>query len=227
MIEIKKGKEPSALIAYRKTQYATYDDMPKAVHDAVLDSLMQEQGYLCAYCMCRIPQKGKTPSATVEHWDPQSRTCTDKALDYRNMFAVCNGNRGCGSKEYMTCDAKRGNTPLTVHPLNPLTLSSIQYKSDGRIFSLDPDINTDLDDTLNLNCSQIGLVESRRRALQVLQSELKKKHPTGDITSSCLKLLQKYQSQPAKTPYLGILIWWLQRHIRKKRGCLPAWESKP
>ena len=149
MIEIKKGKEPPALIAYRKTKYATYDDMPKAVHDAVLDSLMQEQGYLCAYCMRRIPQKGKTPSATIEHWDPQSKTCTDKALDYRNMLAVCNGNRGCGSKEYMTCDAKRGNTPLTVYPLNPLTLSSIQYKSDGRIFSPNSDINTDLDVTLN------------------------------------------------------------------------------
>lgn len=216
MIAIKKGKEPPALIAYRKTKYATYDDMPKAVHDAVLDSLMQEQGYLCAYCMRRIPQKGKTPSATIEHWDPQSKTCTDKALDYRNMLAVCNGNRGCGSKEYMTCDAKRGNTPLTVYPLNPLTLSSIQYKSDGRIFSPNSDINTDLDVTLNLNCSQVGLVESRRRALQALQSKLKKKYPTGDIALPCLKLLQMYRSQPTKTPYLGILIWWLQKHIRKK-----------
>lgn len=215
MIEIKKGKEPPALIAYRKTQYATYDDMPKPVHDAVLRSLMQEQGYLCAYCMRRIPQKGKTPPATIEHWDPQSKTCIDKALDYRNMLAVCNGNRGCGDKEYMTCDAKRGNIPLTVHPLNPLTLSSIQYKSDGRISSPNLDINTDLDETLNLNCFQVGLLESRRRALQALQNELKKKHPTGDITLTCLKLLQKYQSQTSKTPYLGILIWWLQKHIRK------------
>lgn len=215
MIEIKKGKEPSALIAYRKTPYATYDDMPKAVHDAVLDSLMQEQGYLCAYCMRRIPQKGKTPSATIEHWDPQSKTCTDKALDYRNMLAVCNGNRGCGSKEYMTCDAKRGNASLTVHPLNPLTLSSILYKSDGRISSPDSDINTDLDKTLNLNCSQVGLVESRRRAVQTMQNELKKRCPTGNITLTCLRLLQKYQSQTQKTPYLGILIWWLQKHIRK------------
>ena len=99
MIEIKKGKEPPALIAYRKTQYATYDDMPKPVHDAVLRSLMQEQGYLCAYCMRRIPQKGKTPPATIEHWDPQSKTCIAKALDYRNMLAVGNVNRGCGDKE--------------------------------------------------------------------------------------------------------------------------------
>lgn len=216
MIEIKKGKAPPALIAYRKTPYASYDAMPKTVHKATLDSLMQEQGYLCAYCMRRIPQKRKTPSATIEHWAPQSKTCTDKALDYRNMLAVCNGNRGCGSKEYMTCDAKRSDTLLTVHPLNPLTLSSIQYKSDGTIFSLDPIINTDLNETLNLNCSQVGLTESRRKALQAMQTVLNKRRPAGDITLICLRLLHKYQSQARKTPYLGILMWWLQKHINKR-----------
>lgn len=217
MIEIKKGKEPPELIAYRKKPYATYDNMPKDVHDAVLDSLMEEQGYLCAYCMRKIPQKDRMPSVTIEHWDPQSKTSSDKALDYRNMFAVCNGNRGCGIEKHMTCDAKRGNTPLTVHPLNRLTLSSIQYKSDGSIFSCEPNINTDLDETLNLNCSQVGLVESRRKALQAMQKEIRRRHPKGDITSTCLKLLQKYQSETKKTPYLGILIWWLQKRIR--RGC--------
>lgn len=218
MVEIKKGKEPPALIAYRKTQYATYDGMPKNVHDAVLESLMQEQGYLCAYCMCRIPQKGKSPAATIEHWDPQSKTSNDKALDYRNMLAVCNGNQGCGSDKFTTCDTKRGNTPITVHPLRPATLSGIQYKSDGTIYSSDPNINKDLDETLNLNCTQVGLVESRRRALQTMLNELNKRRPTGDITLTCLRLLEKYQTQTRKTPYVGILIWWLQRHIIKGRG---------
>lgn len=133
MIEIKKGKEPPELLAYRKKKYAAYDNMPREVHEAVLESLMKEQGYLCAYCMCKIPQTGKMPSATIEHWEPQSKTSEDKALDYRNMLAVCNGNRGCGKKEYMTCE----------------------------------------------------------------------------------RLLEKYQSQTRKTSYLGILIWWIQKHMSK------------
>ena len=216
MIKIKKGKEPPELIAYRKKKYAAYDNMPRDVHDAVLKNLMQEQGYLCAYCMCKIPQTGKTPSVTIEHWDPQSKTSEVKALDYRNMLAVCNGNRGCGKKEYMTCDAKRGNTPLTVHPLNPLTLSSIQYKADGTIFSNEPDINKDLNETLNLNCAQVGLTENRRSALQTMLDELHKKRPTGDIHLTCERLLEKYQNQTRKTPYSGILIWWLQKHISKR-----------
>lgn len=218
MIEIKKGKEPSALIAHRKTKHATYDNMPKEVHEAVLENLMQEQGYLCAYCMRRIPQKGKIPSATIEHWDPQSKTSNEKALDYHNMLAVCSGNRGCGSEKYLTCDARRKNKPLTVNPLNPLTLSSIQYKSDGRIFSNDSNINTDLNQTLNLNCANVGLVESRLSALQTMLNELSKKRPTGDIQLICSRLLQTYQSQTKKTPYLGILIWWLQKHIKKNEG---------
>ena len=215
MVEIKKGKEPLILITYKKTKYATYDAMPKDVHEAVLKSLLEEQGYLCAYCMCRIPQKNKSPSVTIEHWDRQSKTSHAKALDYRNMFAVCNGNRGCGADKYMTCDAKRGNTPLTVHPLLPSTLSSIQYKSDGTIYSLEPNIDKDLNETLNLNCPQTGLVENRRTALQTMVCELSKRRPTGDIKLICLRLLERYQTETPKSPYWGILAWWLQRHINK------------
>lgn len=215
MIEIKKGKEPPELIAYRKTEYATYDNMPKEVHDAVLKSLIQEQGNLCAYCMCRIPQEKKKPSATIEHWKPQSKTSNDMALNYRNMLAVCSGNRGCGSEKDMTCDAKRGNTPLTVNPLKASTLLSISYQSDGTIFSSDSNINADLNTTLNLNCSSVGLVENRRVALQTMQKELSKKHSKGDIKLACSRMLEKYQTQTPKTPYLGILIWWLQKHISK------------
>lgn len=212
MIEIKKGKEPSKLIAYRKKKYAAYGDMPKDVHDAVLESLMQEQGYLCAYCMCQIPQKKRNPSVTIEHWEPQSKTSNDKALDYRNMLAVCNGNRGCGFEKYMTCDARRQNKALTVNPLSALTLSSIKYTADGSIKSDNPSIDGELNDILNLNCER--LVENRKSALQTMLIGIKKKHPTGDIGLTCERLLTQYQSQSKKLPYMGILIWWLQKHTK-------------
>lgn len=68
---------------------------------------------------------------------------------------------------------------------------------------------------INLNCSCVGLVENRLRALQTMLRELKKKHPKGDITLTCSRMLEKYQSQTPKTPYLGILMWWLQKHMSK------------
>lgn len=213
MIEIKKGREPRELMAYRKMPFASYDEMPKDVHDAVINSLMQEQGYICAYCMRRIPQKGKDPDVTIEHLDAQSLTDVDRGLDYRNMVAVCNGNRGAGSKDKMTCDAKRGNDKLTVNPLQAETLSRIQYKKDGTIYSDDPAVKFDVNETLNLNCPDVGLIESRHSALQALQKELSKRKKDGDIKLQCARMLQYYQQQNIKTPYVGILIWWLKKKI--------------
>lgn len=211
MIEIKKEQEPSELITHRKTTYATYENMPVETHQAVLNSLMHEQGFLCAYCMRRIPQKGRIPSATIEHWDPQSQTDTTKALDYKNMLAVCNGNRG-SEVRYLTCDAKKQSTAIRVNPLNPATLKTICYQSDGTIYSEDADINTDLNVTLNLNCNRFGLVDSRRDALQRMLKELQAKHSSGDIKRYCAKLLNAYRENSPKTPYVGILIHWLERH---------------
>ena len=211
MIEIKKQKEPPELVAHKKTKYATYANMPMDVHQAVLDSLMHEQGYICAYCMRRIPQKGREPAATIEHIDAQSNTDIGATLDYRNMLAVCNGNRG-SAENVMTCDAKRKNIPLTVNPLRPSTLLDIQYKSDGTICSVDENVNRDLTVTLNLNCNAFGLVDCRRDALQKMLIELKEKHSSGDIQLYCARLLKAYKEAPTKAPYVGILIYWLKKH---------------
>ena len=213
MIEIKKGKEPQELISHRKKPYATYSNMPPDVHEIVLNSLIKEQGYICAYCMRRIPQKDKTPSVTIEHIDPQSKTDNAKALNYRNMLAVCNGNRGCGTEDGMICDAKRGNDSLYVNPLKPETLKSIRYKSDGTIFSDIEVINEDLDIRLNLNCQALGLPDIRRKALQTMINRIHEEHPTGSIKTICAKYLTYYQQQTKKTPYVGILISWLEKKI--------------
>ena len=210
MIEIKKSQEPSELLRHRKSSHASYDNMSPETRKAVLESLMKEQGYLCAYCMCRIPQQQGEPQVTIEHWEAQSETDRKKAMDYQNMLAVCSGNRGCGSKNNMHCDAKRGNSPLTVNPLNPETVAKIKYKLNGRIFSQDEAINHDLDVTLNLNSAAARLVDNRRRALQTLQAELKK---SRNFQAQCAKYYDKFCNQPKKTPYVGILLWWLERKL--------------
>ena len=79
-------------------------------------------------------------------------------------------------------------------------------------YSEDADINTDLNVTLNLNCNRFGLVDSRRDALQRMLKELQAKHSSGDIKRYCAKLLNAYRENSPKTPYVGILIHWLERH---------------
>ena len=217
MIEIKKGKEPHELLSYRKKAGANYDDMD--CKQTVLESLMREQGYLCAYCMRRIPEERELPvgvkPATIEHWEAQSKTGEDKRLDYSNMLAVCAGNRGCGDKKNMTCDAKRGNAVLTVDPRKPETVSQISYRSNGIIFSDNPDIDRDLNETLGLNNMAVSLPQSRKSALDALLKNIRDTHSKGDIRPYCEKLLNALMQQERKTPYVGIQIYWLRNHIKK------------
>jgi len=220
VIEIKKTREPRMLETFRQQSGSTYANMPKNIKEEVLESLMNEQGHLCAYCMRRIPEKRKLPEgvhpATIEHWFPQNpETGEDigQGLDYRNMYAVCAGNRGCGDKRNLTCDAKRGNTELVVNPCNGDTLISISYNAKGEIYATDLQINKELNDIFNLNCEAVSLPESRRAALYALLSDIKKNHLHGDIKLYCRRRLQELTARSEyKVPYVGIMIDWLKKH---------------
>lgn len=230
MIEIKKGREPKELVTYKQTVGASYDNMhgapsgkfksdgtPISVYDIVLESLIEEQGGLCAYCMKSIPEKRNNPNATIEHIKTQSQ-CEMEGdlsgpLDYRNMLAVCSGNRNSTSNDDKTCDARRQNSPLTLNPLIPNTLKSIKYKNDGIIYSDDNSINMQLNDVLNLNCKTLQLPDTRKSVLDTMLNQLRKNYPKGDINTHLKRLLNHYQTQSPKEPYVGIIIWWLKKHI--------------
>lgn len=99
MIEIKKGTEPKELLEYRKQKYASYASMDSDVKKKVIKSLLSEQGHLCAYCMSRIDEGDGKHKATIEHCTPQAMTTEAERLNYRNMVAVCWGNRDAHSNE--------------------------------------------------------------------------------------------------------------------------------
>lgn len=217
MIEVKKGPEPKGLLQYRLTPHATYAAMPSVLKQEIVESLLSEQGYICAYCMKRIESGYGKHRATIEHCIPQASSNESERLNYRNMLAVCWGNRDAGSINDKTCDARRGSLPLEeqsmkkVDVFNGSTLSSIAYRSDGTIFSEDPDVDEDLNKRLNLNY----LKGCRLAALQTLQREINRHYPGKTVSKDYLqRLLAHYQAQSGpKTPYCGILIAWLKRKL--------------
>lgn len=223
MIEIRKGREPEKLLWYRQQAGASYEQMDKEVKDELLEKLLKEQGHICAYCMKRIPERRTLPDGvapvTIEHWLPRNPGGGEEfgqGLDYRNMFAVCSGNRDCGNRKGMTCDASRGNQPIKVNPCNAGTLRGITYTSTGMIKSSDPEIDEDLNERLNLNCESLSLPENRKRALQTMIDKIKKKHATGDISLYCRRELEKIKKMDdKKIPYVGILIWWLEKRAKR------------
>ena len=100
MKQIFKNKEPNSLIEHR-AKGGNFNDLKK---DELRECLLNEQGYICCYCMKRIPQKLKpeeiekhTPDCKIEHFKCQSGN-PDLTLNYQNLLISCNGYQGYPQK---------------------------------------------------------------------------------------------------------------------------------
>ncbi len=218
MIHIRKIRkyEPEVLKAFRTHafddgSFPSYGDLCGQVKSDVLSHLVKDQGYLCAYCMRRIPEQDGLVRATIEHIIPQSINPA-KALCYENMLAVCSGNRSATNNADKSCDASRGNKQLTVNPCDPATLTGIAYSNSGKISSTSFQVDADLNDTLHLNSAR-DLPNLRRHALDSLFKSIARSHRGGDKIYY-QQLLDKFKvGEKEKTPYVGILIWWLEKKL--------------
>ena len=232
MIYIVKKHEPKELKEYRESESCTgvrptYDSMSSDLHEYVLSKLVEEQGGLCAYCMCRIPETdkktGSTLKCTIEHIEPQSLTRGTenwkKELEYSNFLAVCSGNENRGA---LCCDKSRGNKELFLTPLNPECNHLIQYSLSGKIQAAEtiPDkedrkkLDHELNDILNLNNGK-DLKAKRKSALDGMLSVLQKQHKDQDIEECRRKLRELEAPRGQKVEYVGILIFWLKKHIQR------------
>lgn len=243
MILIHKSPAPPDLEVLKKeaekqglSDKEGYDLLRNPLKEQVREALMQEQGHLCAYCMRRIPDERilqedtDLSDAYLEHWQSRSSaggTGENKGLDYQNLLAVCSGNEkapgatGRRKGRHLTCDKKRGNAPLTVNPLDAATLATISYTSDGKIKSSDPTINDDLNIRLNLNCSEeaVTLPENRKAMLDTIQELVFQEE---DLLQACMDQLHIWENETdPKTPYIGIVIWWLREQIHALQAGLP------
>jgi len=216
MIYIKKNPPPTEFIGYVKTKgedseyRPTFDTMPKEVKDGLRLSLLNEQGFLCAYCM--KPLLNSNLVVKIEHYNPRDR---DNELDYNNLLAVCNGGEG-QSYDSQTCDTHKGDTVLHIDPQNNQHMDMIFYRHDGKICISDELLQNDLDNVLNLNLGR--LVAARRSALQAMQKKLynkmrKKRAPKGYL-ENCLRLYENMHDNHLHG-YCGILIWYLRKKIRQ------------
>lgn len=213
MILIKKGREPKSLTQYKMQNNAYFDGCNKK---DIRKVLLEEQGYLCAYCMRRISED----NMKIEHYNSQSNITDKEALDFSNMLGVCDGNEGSGSKKTQTCDTHKGNTLLTINPFSNSSIELIQYKNDGTIYSCDKNINKDINETLNLNCQEVMLKRNRKEVLDRVKKYLSKKKMQGDWSRDLLiKTLNKFQTKDSNEkldPYIGIAVWYLKKKISNK-----------
>ena len=187
----------------------------KKIRTKILQDLLQEQGYICAYCMRRISLE----NATIEHIIGQSYKDEDgkeKDTDYDNMLAVCNGNY-CEKENH--CDKSRsesqskGRVKLFITPLSKLQMENIKFTHSGKIYynNLDEESeeNFDLNKVLNLNCENIK--EKRKRIINMVKSLLGKYKFDKKFAK---KQLEYWESRNGSyKEYCQVAIFELRKHI--------------
>ncbi len=213
MLYIEKGKEPDSLTRYKKQRHAYFDGFREK--DDIRKKLLEEQGYLCAYCMRRIDIR----HMKIEHWYPENELEEIERLDYRNMLASCTGHiDGTNGKKADTCDAAKKGKVIVVNPQDKSTLRTIKYRSSGEIYSEDKVINGDINETLNLNSKEHLLILNRKQLLRQVIAELSDMQNKGIWGKRILeRVKQKYMEKDGmgrKKEYAGVAIWYIDRKLK-------------
>ncbi len=166
---IAKQAEPAALAAWKKTMQAspenlTYGNLPGNERDAVRQSLLNEQAYLCAYTLRRL---NGIEDCHIEHIEPQA-DAPAKDLDYANMAACFPRNGGDASHGYGAPVKADTKVTLNANFVSPHSIGCegrFRYDGKGRIFALKGDAAAEQTiQTLRLNHD--SLKELRNRAIE-------------------------------------------------------------
>ncbi len=209
MISIKKGKEPSAWT--RRKIGGGNAGYKELTIPELKDALLQEQGYICAYCMRRIPVKdnGNTEQHRIDHVLSQKKH-PEKQLDYDNMVICCPGF--IDGEEH--CDKAKHENNITIPIFNPAFQKSISYATkNGAIKSHDPIWDNEIDKILCLN--NLTLCKNRFQALEGVRTILEKKKWTPAELQNKLDEWTKFDAQGRLKPYCGIVIWYIEKKLRQ------------
>lgn len=133
----------------------------------VQNSLLTEQGFICAYCMRRVVMPPK-----IEHWVTREMSNDSnmaiQTLDYNNLLAVCNGTTLQNEIKYEHCDQSRSksNRELTINPTDERTIQKVRFLKNGKIEADDKAIFDDLNNEDALNLNTLFLRDARRNVYE-------------------------------------------------------------
>lgn len=210
MIRIQKTKEPASWTEHRLTEGAQYE-----ATDDLRNALLKDQGYICAYCMRRIPTKdnGTNETSRIEHIVPQSLLSREDAMDFSNMVICCPGAISSAAENLTHCDRHKGEKTISFSPFDQHFIDTLSYRNDGTIVSSDESYDKEIDTILNLNIPL--LKENRKRVKNSLISAIGK---NGWTKGNLAKILKRYSEKDDNghyEPYCGIIIWYITRKLKQ------------
>lgn len=208
MRKIIKQTEPKEWTEHRLTFGADYEAIPE-----LRKSLLEEQGYICAYCMRRIPVKDKNSNeeSRIDHVLSRKKH-PDQKLNYTNMVICCPG-----AIDYdFHCDKQKGENDLSFNLFNNQFFTTLSYKSKtGKIESSDARYNSEINDLLNLNNRL--LMSNRKSALLGVINSLDK---IGWTVTNITQQIKKWDNQNTTGQYKeynGMILWYLTKRLKQCR----------
>lgn len=200
MIEIIKKKEPEELKEFKKERQLLNGSICKEDYNSfyrnhptgfekLQKALLEEQCYLCCYCMNKVNYKKNIENpkeespVTVEHFLSREKD-GQFSLSYSNLLGCCEGISGV----IKHCGAAKSNKKLSRLPnpsdnKNQIRINQIiDYKLNGEITYNQSFFNNlseidkmeylkDVNDVLNLNNEL--LLKARKRKLQIIINKFK------------------------------------------------------
>lgn len=209
MIRINKGNEPIEWTRYCATDGVDYARIPELAL-----ALLREQGFICAYCMRKIPTTvaEKGINSVVEHIKCRANYDHLK-LSYSNMVICCPGR--INSEAH--CDDSKGNLDITFNLFSPLLEQSIKYISkNGSIYSTNATWNNEINNVVKLNNSLLR--KNRLKALEGVQQLLEKEGWRTSVITTQLEYwnslhIDTTDNEMKRIEYCGIVIWYLQKAL--------------
>ncbi|MCM1140059.1 MAG: hypothetical protein NC453_15945 [Muribaculum sp.] len=210
MIKVDKTKEPASWTKHRLTPGAKYE-----ATDDLRASLLKDQGYICAYCMRRIPVKdnGTNESSRIEHIKPQSVIPQEETMGYGNMVICCPGASVSTDNDLTHCDRHKGETQMSLSPLDKNFIDTLSYGNDGAIKSSSNQWDSELNTILNLNLDI--LKRNRKKVLEDLIRTLKSKGWDKTNLEKIYMAFSTKDKEGKRKEYCGIVLWYVAKKLRQ------------
>jgi uncharacterized protein (TIGR02646 family) len=150
LVDLKKG------VKQKHNRKAHYNDLHSQEKNKLKGILMDEQHFLCCYCMKSID----LGTSHIEHIKPQS-LFPKEDLEYDNLLASCNGY----NEEHENCAHNKANwwdPNEFVTPVQSDCETVFKYSIDGRMYSQSIGGETTID---RLNLNSYLLISARKAAI--------------------------------------------------------------
>jgi uncharacterized protein (TIGR02646 family) len=220
----KRKPGPPKLLEHRK-RGGRYGDLPVDAKEQLRTALLEDQGFLCCYCMRSMhPEKGYR--VRIEHHQSQSRV-GERDLDWANLLAACAGSDKTRSRNkddaasrkvpraQQTCDYRKGDSRITINPLTS-NVDAVRYLANGRVLHPDQELQHDIDECLNLNVD--FLMDARKAARDRLIARLQA--TLGAARTWSKNQLERYldglRTRPRLEAFMGVLEHFLAREIARR-----------